>query len=95
MKKHIPAQADRIRQQHSRRHRLVLGLSCIVVFCTVYALIIPALTMEKTPICGLEEHTHNDDCYSISLRYSDLDCAFAVHEHSDSCYDEDGTLICG
>ena len=53
MKKHIPAQADRIRQQHSRRHRwyrLVLGLSCIVVFCTVYALIIPALTMEKTPI---------------------------------------------
>lgn len=98
MKKHIPAQADRMRQQHSRRHRwyrLVLGLSCIVVFCTVYALIIPALTMEKTPICGLEEHTHNDDCYSISLRYSDLDCAFAVHEHSDSCYDEDGKLICG
>lgn len=98
MKKHIPAQADRIRQQHSRRHRwyrLVLGLSCIVVFCTVYALIIPALTMEKTPICGLEEHTHNDDCYSLSLRYSGLDCAFAVHEHSDRCYDEDGTLICG
>lgn len=48
------------------RRRLVSILSCIVVFCTTYALILPAVTLERDDIvyyCGKEEHQHTDECY--------------------------------
>lgn len=38
-------------------------LGCAVAFATTYALILPAITMEKTTFCGLEEHTHVQSCY--------------------------------
>ena len=31
------------------------------------ALILPALTAEGTPHCGIEEHTHTDECYENRL----------------------------
>lgn len=43
--------------------RIVLGLACCVVFCTTYALILPAITMKQETFCGKEEHTHTQDCY--------------------------------
>lgn len=36
--------------------RIVRVLSCIVVFCTTYALILPAITQEAQAYCGSEEH---------------------------------------
>ena len=51
-----------------RRRRIwkkaVGALACAVVFCTVYALILPAITLEKTPQCGKTEHTHSEACYT-------------------------------
>lgn len=44
------------RLHRKRWHRAVTTLAAIVVFCTVYALILPAITMELT--CQQEEHTH-------------------------------------
>lgn len=44
--------------------RTVSGLACAVVFCTVYALILPAITMERKAQCGQEEHTHTEACYT-------------------------------
>lgn len=44
--------------------RIVGGLACVVVFCTTYALILPAITQEKTAFCGYEEHVHTDACYA-------------------------------
>ena len=39
-------------------------MACIVVFCTTYALILPAITMEKATFCGLEAHVHEEACYT-------------------------------
>ena len=41
----------------------VMAMAAVVVFCTVYALVLPAITMAGDPICGQTEHTHGDGCY--------------------------------
>ncbi len=55
----------------SRRYRMwkkiVGALACVVVFCTVYALILPAITLEKAPQCGEAGHTHSAACSVIRL----------------------------
>ena len=53
------------RSRKRRRGIIVTAMSVIVALCTVYVMILPALTLEETPICGLEEHTHNDECYAV------------------------------
>ena len=35
---------------------VVMTMAAVVVFCTVYALVLPAITKASDPICGLEEH---------------------------------------
>lgn len=70
--------------------KIVKGLSCVVVFCTVYALILPVVTQEAHAYCGQSEHTHDESCYKDILM-----CGLEEHEHTDSCYDEQGNLICG
>lgn len=64
-------------------------LSCVVVFCTVYALILPAITQEAQAYCGSAEHKHTDECYTEILS-----CTREEHSHSKECYDEEGSLIC-
>jgi len=64
-------------------------LAAIVVFCTTYALILPAITMEKQPTCGMEEHTHDQGCYGVEKAFS---CV--PHEHSAQCFDGEGKRIC-
>lgn len=54
-----------------RWRKMILCLSCVVVFCTVYALILPAITLERKTVCGQEEHSHTEECYS-SARTVDL-----------------------
>ena len=42
--------AEKYTKAHQRRKRwyqVVTGLACVVVFCTVYALILPAITLER------------------------------------------------
>lgn len=57
-------------------------LSCIVVFCTAYALIIPAVTMSRDTACGKEEHTHTEACYDEN---GALICGREEHTHTDAC----------
>lgn len=75
------------RQQSSRKWwlRVVGILACIVVFVTVYALVLPAATLEGTPTCGLEEHTHTDACYDAD---GVLTCTLDEHVHDQACYAE-------
>ena len=42
--------------------KFVSVMACVVVFCTTYALILPAITMENTAFCGMEEHVHSEEC---------------------------------
>lgn len=60
----------------------MLCLSCVVVFITVYALILPAITLERETVCGLEEHTHTEACYTEG----ELKCDREEHVHTETCY---------
>ena len=68
---------------------MILCLSCVVVFCTVYALILPAITLERKTVCGQEEHSHTEECYSSD---GQLTCGKTEHTHTESCYADDKTL---
>lgn len=69
--------------------RMVRILSCIVVFCTTYALILPAITQEAQAYCGNMEHEHTKECYKEILS-----CTREEHVHSEDCFDADGNLTC-
>lgn len=73
--------------------RIVSMLTCICVFCTTYALILPAITLSAEADCGIEEHTHNEDCYA-HCDVTELACD-CVHTHSAQCYGASGELVCG
>ena len=76
---------------------VVSVLACIVVFCTTYALILPAITMAKDTFCGYEEHTHGSECYETQLvceLSEDAEDAEDAHVHGDECYKKEKTLGC-
>mgnify|MGYP002767952687 FL=1 len=66
-----------------RWRKVMMCLSCIVVFCTVYVLILPAITLERKTTCGQEEHVHTEECYSTD---SQLICGREEHLHTEICY---------
>lgn len=90
---------EKSRKHWKRWQKLVGALACIVVFCTTYALILPAITMERTAYCGYEEHTHGEECYTRELTcgYPENPAAqpTVAHQHTDACYTEEKDLICG
>ena len=86
-------------QGKKRWYRVVTGLACVVVFCTVYALILPAITMEKGA-CEIPEHTHSEACYTqvTSATRTKPVCTIEslnLHQHDGTCYDSEGNLTCG
>ena len=93
--------AEKYTQVHKRkrlRHRVVTVLAGVVVFCTTYALILPAITLEKQ--CDIPEHTHTDACYaqvtSVEKRVPVCSAkTLEIHQHTADCYDADGNLTCG
>ena len=72
--------------------RLVTIFSCIVVFCTTYMLILPAITMERETHCGIEEHQHDESCYEERLICGQKEGK--PHHHTDDCYTVEKELIC-
>ena len=74
-------------QKRNRRHRkwrmFLTGGAGVIVFATVYMLILPAITMEKY-YCGYEEHLHSTDCYTDG----ELTCGYQEHVHTDECREE-------
>ena len=102
MKNALSQMAENLNHARKRRQgwqKIVSVLAAIVVFCTTYALILPAITMEKETICGIEEHEHSEECYQKKITYS-LQCSSSlaketiVHSHNEICYDPEGNLIC-
>ena len=101
MQKNIIRKADGYASQHRHRRiwrKVMGGLACVVVFCTIYALIMPAITMEKTR-CGIPEHTHTEDCYTqvTTVTKKEPICtleSLTLHKHSAGCFDDNGEPIC-
>ena len=76
------ADYNKKRRKKVRRYKMFTVLAAVVVFCTTYSLIMPAITME-TPQCGLEEHTHGSNCYESTLVCTQEESG---HTHGDGCY---------
>ena len=93
--------AEQYKKAHQRKNRwykVVTCLAAVVVFCTTYALILPAITMETK--CDIPEHTHTESCYTqvTTVTKKVLVCtaeSLGIHQHTDACYDSESTLICG
>ena len=101
-KKLLPeAQHDTRQNRRSRIWKnVVVGLACVVVFFTTYALILPALTLENDFSCGMSEHIHTENCYAqkTSEQITVLNCTYeslGVHAHIAACSDAEGVLACG
>lgn len=98
MKDDLKEQIKKYKGSHARKkrwHRILVALASVTVFCTTYALILPAITMEQTTYCGFEEHVeHTDECYSET---DTLICTLSEegHAHTEACMNEDGEYICG
>lgn len=77
-------------EQRKKWFTVVVVLAAIVVFCTSYALILPAITIEDKPVCGIDEHIHSKDCYEINVETgkAKLICKYDEHIHDMSCYPE-------
>ena len=101
MKYDVLRGAEKYTKVHKRkrlRHRVVTVLAGVVVFCTTYALILPAITLEKQ--CDIPEHTHTDACYaqvtSVEKRVPVCSAeTLEIHRHTADCYDADGNPRCG
>ena len=90
----------RIKKRRTWSRIINLFLGCAAALCTVYALILPAVTLERAPVCGLEEHIHDETCYAQGAPavQNMLVCSperLGIHRHTDSCYDSNHELICG
>lgn len=101
MKYDVLRDAEKYTKVHKRkrlRHRVVTVLAGVVVFCTTYALILPAITLEKQ--CDIPEHTHTDACYaqvtSVEKRVPVCSAkTLEIHRHTADCCDADGNPRCG
>lgn len=95
-KRNIPKMKEYINKHKKRsvRQRVFIAVAALVVFCTTYAMILPAITMEGKVNCGKEEHIHQQSCYSTEKT---LVCKLEegkTHLHEENCYNSKGDLIC-
>ncbi len=96
-KQTIQSNMDQMQAQNKRKRKYSKALAVaalVVAFVTIYALILPGVTMEHSaPICGKQEHAHGDACYNqVQV------CALpegTAHVHTGACYDDAGSLGCG
>ena len=80
------------KRKRSVWRNVVTCIAAIVVFCTTYALILPAITMEKEDFtCGLQAHTHTAECYQLVCGKQEI---FSHTHTKPDCYDASGNLTC-
>lgn len=104
MQPRIQEETERYTKENQRRkrwQRVISMLTCVIVFCTTYALILPAITLSGDAACGMAEHTHSAECYALAQTLNHvhtvnctetvcssdiLVCAQEEHTHTLSCY---------
>lgn len=93
MNNKVMHRAETYRKTRKKQKWLYRALSVAaagVVFCTTYALILPAITME-----GESAHIHGADCYAYSEVVDVFACPYGDHAHEEICYDSNGETLCG
>lgn len=59
-----------------------LILICILTFQALSNGTLTSLALEQSSYCGMEEHTHSEECYLENI----LACNQKAHTHSENCY---------
>lgn len=77
-----------------RRRNIVCILCALVTLGAGWVLMRPAITLSDQPECGLEAHTHTEECYTQQIGPAPLVCTLEEHAHNDDCYDAEGNLLC-
>lgn len=94
---HVLEEKAQALQKKQRRKKLwvklLTAMACVVVFCTTYALILPAITAEAETFCGLEAHAHTDACYEKVLVCGKVG-QDESHTHTAQCYTTEKSLVC-
>ena len=98
------------RRTRSRKitKRILALVSAFVLVLTSLSLMEPAETMESPVYCGLEAHTHKDECYGepvLAYPHEEIEPVivetreyvnwFVPHVHTDACRNAAGEYICG
>ena len=98
------------RRTRSRKitKRILALVSAFVLVLTSLSLMEPAETMESPVYCGLEAHTHKDECYGepvLAYPHEEIEPVivetreyvnrFIPHVHTDACKNASGEYICG
>lgn len=73
--------------KHRKWQSFIQFCAAIVVFCTTYAMILPAITWDKMLICEKQEHIHSESCCEQTEDGDVLICELEEHTHDESCYD--------
>ena len=100
MKQNFLSEAEKYTRAQKRKKRRNVGvavLACLVALGMVYALILPAITLENAE--ATPGHTHTAQCYTqvTTARKRVPICdpeGLFVHRHDEACYDESGKLWC-
>ena len=69
MERNFMTQAGRyLSSRHKKKigHKILFCLASVVVFSTVYALMLPAITMSNQLLCGQEAHVHTEACWAMA-----------------------------
>ena len=88
----------KMEQQHRSSKRfftIFLVLALVTVFSVTWQLHQTGITKTADYACGLEEHVHSTDCYSLNLICGQEETpAVAGHVHGEECYTEESILTC-
>lgn len=90
------------RQLKGTLAKIALTISCVAIFLITYLLVAPVLTQEWETVCGMEEHVHTEECYTLVPADSaeaaeptgavkpaePAEPAQGGHHHTDECYEE-------
>ncbi|MCD8022044.1 MAG: CHAP domain-containing protein [Lachnospiraceae bacterium] len=98
MERVIKKYLEKFNKEHKRNRRLggiFLVLALLVTAGISWQLRFTGIALTNATYCGLEEHTHTDECYEevliCELEESDGE---EGHTHTDECYTETITLVC-
>ena len=97
MRQKLLSEAAELLVKNRRRRVWTKAVGCmaaVVVFCTTYALILPALTMEKDTVCGYVEHIHTEECYQPGTMDASDGNAVKVVSDGNALEGDEGTY-CG
>ena len=80
--------------KYRRIHALIfLVLALFIAAAIISSLTKPAVSMSGDIICGLEEHTHTDECFGNALICGKAESS--GHVHNEDCYKKEHVLVCG